>query len=477
MLFAWVFLFAPFLIVYRSIQASDLFDQARDDWRRFNSRVSLDLPDARWTNGFYAMLAHAGLCMNEGAADVAVLNYTVFNRDGMYIANMMQKAGLPRLSEEVIDYFLARPFNGRPFPESDNPGQVLWSIGQHWQLTRDRDWLQRIYPTAEKLTAMIDYYHTPPGPYWVNLNSLAFGEALPESERMELKPGRCDGFHPEYTEAFDIVGLRVVAELAQVLGQIQQAQQWQALADQLFGQYDQRFGMNLGKGYGNYSVLWPCRLYPLDGGKAHDQFAGIGKRELATWRYFAPATAHQGLLAGNRKAGYETVDLHLNHPQMRHWYAFDEGGKSGSGGWHHLRTAWTHSKTHPDQNRAVAMPHGWAIAEVWLLMRDSLVYEQGDRLVLLAGVSPDWFTHARGMTMQTLPTYFGALDLSWEITQQGAMLKLGDRARPPDGFVLTLPATLKARVYSDGKFMPQATSGACHLPLGTETVDVHFTVF
>lgn len=458
---------------YRRFSASELIEQARDDWRRFYSNVELELPDARWTNGFYVMLAHAGLCMNEGAADVAVLNYPVFNRDGMYIANIMQKAGLIQLSEVVIDYFLAHPFNGRPFPEADNPGQILWSMGQHWRFTRDKEWLNRNYPSARKVAKIIRYYHTPPGPYWVGLNSLDVGDAVSQNERMELKPGRCDGFHPEYTEAFDIAGLRIAGDFAEVMDQDKEAQQWRQLADQLMTEYDRRFGNNLRKGYGSYSVLWPCRLYPLDKGKAHDQFSKIGKQDLVTWRYFAPATAHQGLLAGNRQAGYGTVDLHLAHPQMRGWFAFDEGGKSGSGGWHHLRTTWPHSKTEPDKNRAVAMPHGWAIAEIWLLMRDCLVYEQNDQLVLLAGVSPDWFRNEKGITVKNLSTYFGTLDLRWRITASGAVLELGDQIRPPGGFILRLPITLRAQLTIEGKPINTDSLGNYRLP--KETTKVHIT--
>jgi len=459
---------------YRSISAGELFEQATDDWRRFYSGVELDLPDERWTNGFYVMLAHAGLCMNEGAADVAVLNYPVFNRDGMYIANMMQKAGLIDLSEAVIDYFLAHPFNGRPYPEADNPGQILWSMGQHWKFTHDTAWLRRIYPFACKIAEMIRYYRTTPGPHWVGLNSLDYGEAVSREERMELKPGRCDGFHPEYTEAFDIAGLRIVGDFAEVMGQTQKALQWRQLAKQLMAEYDQRFGENLRKGYGSYSVLWPCRLYPPGKGTAHDQFAGIGRQELVTWRYFAPATAHQGLLAGNREAGYATVDLHLDHPQMRGWFAFDEGGKSGSGGWHHLRTTWPHSKTEPDKNKAVAMPHGWAIAEIWLLMRDCLVYERDDRLVLLAGVSPDWFTDTKGITITNLPTYFGKLDLHWKTTTHGAVLELGDQVQPPGGFVLCLPSTLKAQLTVEGKSIMPDSSDHYFLPKETTMVHLKF---
>ena len=347
-------------------------------------------------------------------------------------------------------------------------------MGQHWKFTRDKAWLRRIYPSARKIAEMIQYYRTPPGPYWVNLNSLEYGDALPRKERMELKPGRCDGFHPEYTEAFDIVGLRIAGDFAEIMGQAGEAQQWRQRAEQFLVEYDRRFGKSLSKGYGSYSVLWPCRLYPLDKGNAHGQFAGIGKQELVTWRYFAPATAHQGLLAGNRQAGYGTVDLHLDHPQMRGWYAFDEGGKSGSGGWHHLRTTWPHSKIEPDKNHAVAMPHGWAIAEIWLLMRDCLAYEQDDRLVLFGGVSPDWFTDAQGMTVENLPTYFGKLDLRWTRTPQGAVLELGHQVQPPDGFILRLPLSLRTRLVMKGKSVARDPMGDYFLPKETTKAHLEF---
>ena len=106
------------------------------------------------------------------------------------------------------------------------------------------------------------------------------------------------------------------------------------------------------------------------------------------------------------------IDVHLDHELMaggetggRGWYAFDEGGKSGPGRWHHLRTTW---------NKDVAMPHGWAIAEFHLLVRDSLLYEDGDKLVLLAGVPPGWFTHKEGLEVKNLPTHFGSCSFKLE---------------------------------------------------------------
>jgi hypothetical protein len=208
---------------------------------------------------------------------------------------------------------------------------------------------------------------------------------------------------------------------------------WQDLADHLFTSYDRQFQADLGKGYGSYSVLWPCRLYSLAQGAAAEQFRTIGVQQPSGWRYFPLARDHQGLLAGNREAGYATLALHLDHEQMRGWYAFDEGGESGTGGWNPVRTTWKQGKD------SVAMPHGWAIAEAHLLLRDCLLFEDEDRLVLFAGVPPQWFTHSDGMSWTGMPTYFGPSSVRWIPTPNGAELTLNDLARPPGGFVLRLP--------------------------------------
>ena len=201
----------PGLEYYRAIKVADLFRTAEDYWRGLVGQARIAVPDRRWSQALAAIAGHAAMSMNEGAPDVAVVNYNVFNRDGVYVANILQKAGRADLAGQCIDYFLSHPFNGRVDPEADNPGQILWIMGEHWRFTGDRAWLARVYPKTAKLAAMIRYYRTTPGPHYVNSTSLDFGEALPKEKRQLLRPGSCDGHHPEYTEAFDIAGLRAAA--------------------------------------------------------------------------------------------------------------------------------------------------------------------------------------------------------------------------------------------------------------------------
>jgi len=455
----------PGVDFYRRLDVQELFAQARGYWEDFAGRVKLRLPDPRWAEAFAAILGHVALAMNEGAPDVAVVNYNVFNRDGVYVTNILQKAGHTELARRAIDYFLEHPFSGRSYPEADNPGQVLWIMGRHWFFDRDRAWLQRVYPSVVKLAEMIRYYRTTPGPHWVQMDGLAFGDQVTPDNRRELQPGRCDGHHPEYTEAFDIAGMRAAALLAGAAGRTEASETYRRLARELFDRYDARFGADLTAGYGSYCVLWPCRLYRFDRGRAWAAFRNTGPQSPEGWHYFPLARAHQGLLAGQANAAWGTLERFLDHELMRGWYLLDEGGKSGLGGWERARTTW---------NPNVAMPHGWAVAEFWLLMRDALVFEDSGRIVLFAGVNPAWLTDGPGMEIRNLPTQYGLLDVQYRPTTAGAVLRFGDRARPPRGFVLVLPPGRSARATAAAGFASASQGDRLDLPWIAGRVEIVF---
>ena len=169
----------PGLGYYRKLSVDGVFAEAEEFWNRFADRFSVDVPDPRWGVVLKAILGHAAMAMNEGAPDVAVINYNVFNRDGVYTTSILQKSGLHKLAAAAIDYFLTHPFNGRTEVEADNPGQVAWIMGEHWLFSRDRSWLERVYPKARKLAELIRYYRTAKGPHYVKATSLDFGDNLP----------------------------------------------------------------------------------------------------------------------------------------------------------------------------------------------------------------------------------------------------------------------------------------------------------
>jgi hypothetical protein len=113
------------------------------------------------------------------------------------------------------------------------------------------------------------------------------------------------------------------------------------------------------------------------------------------------------------------------------------------------------------------MPHGWAIAEFWLLLRDCLVFEEDwrHRLVLLSGIPPGWFTHPDGIKIENMPIHSGNLDLTWKPRPGGATLELDRGDRMLFGrFVLRLPPSLNARVTAAGRTVPETAPGEFVLP-------------
>ena len=116
------------------------------------------------------------------------------------------------------------------------------------------------------------------------------------------------------------------------------------------------------------------------------------------------------------------------------------------------------------------MPHGWASAEVHLLLRDCLVYEDRGALVLFVGIPEAWFRHPGGMEIKDLPTPFGTLAVSWKGTDTGAIVRLGGEADPPGGLVLAVPGSLRPKVTVNGAPVARNAEG---FRLTPETREVH----
>ena len=270
----------------------------------------------------------------------------------------------------------------------------------------------------------------------MSATSLDFGDALPADERQKLRPGACDGTHPEYTEAWDIAGIVAARALAKAVNG--DTDSWGALLEGIATTYDEKFGRNLPKGYGSYCVLWPCRTFPPERGPGRDAFHEVGAQHPEDWRYFPLAKAHQGLLAGNRDAGHGTLDAHFEIESMRGWYALDEGGPSAPGNWGKVVSNWKVSRQGPGGvESAAAMPHGWAIAEFELLLRDSLAFEHDDKLVLFAGVSEEWFKQP--MSIKNLPTHFGTMSVEWDPAGEKVKLALPAATYPSGGVFVRTP--------------------------------------
>ncbi|MFP4388451.1 MAG: hypothetical protein ACLFPR_05815 [Desulfococcaceae bacterium] len=76
--------------------------------------------------------------------------------------------------------------------------------------------------------------------------------------------------------------------------------------------------------------------------------------------------------------------------------------------------------------------HGWAAAEWLMMMRSLFVREEGDGLVLGAGVAPDWLASGSPLSFGPTPTILGTVSVEF-VSDGDALQARLDRSAPPDG--------------------------------------------
>jgi hypothetical protein len=92
--------------------------------------------------------------------------------------------------------------------------------------------------------------------------------------------------------------------------------------------------------------------------------------------------------------------------------------------------------------------HGWSASEIFNLVRNLLLLEEGDTLTILPLGKPDWFEPGRGIEVKRAPTFFGEVGYEVNCAEETVSFELpGEMERPPRALELNTPLEiLSARV-------------------------------
>jgi hypothetical protein len=107
-------------------------------------------------------------------------------------------------------------------------------------------------------------------------------------------------------------------------------------------------------------------------------------------------------------------------------------------------------------------------------MRDCLLFEDENRLVLLSGIAPEWFRNPAGIIFENLQTQFGDLSLSWKPDGNRATMNIRGACAPPDGFALRLAPSVNVQVLAQGRSVPVEANGDYMLQSDVHDVVVIF---
>jgi hypothetical protein len=480
----------PFSKALDRSEVDAMLAKVKDWWRTVLDQVDLDLPGVFSREVFRASIGYLLNLSVEDQVRVSNVSYPgTYVRDGVYIINAIDKAGLHDRARRYIEYLIAHPWSGAASqggPEADAPGELLWVISEHYRLTRDAEWLHSVYPTVRRVAELICFLRHP-----VDGEILEFAgvkmtvkgnevsaemdatlrdmpmhfEVLLATVEEGIIFGRIDlGHYPHWlVMPMAIAGLQGMAEAAAALGEGEDAQRFQSEAAAARQDYERYCRADIPLGWAGV-LVWPCRsvdptlpyLRDLDFQDSYAQRLVPVSVEFdpnlpLSNKYINFGAAHNLLLLGHQTKAVESLDALRKSSMYRESlqaHAYAEVTREEQ--WWELRR-WTKlwSYVRGWSNLGFNLPHGWCSAELALLLRDMVVYEDEGWLRLGEGLAPDQLVEGAGVGGRDLPTYYGTVTYQLIPEDEGLSLELSGEASPPRGFTLHVGENVTVHCVGD----------------------------
>jgi len=366
-------------------------------------------------------------------------------RDGAYQVMELEEAGLRDAAAKAVALYLPRQLADGRFESQtgqfDANGQAVWVLWQYYKMTGDRDWLAGVY---SKMRRAADWTaqarrQSPAGSPFAGLlpNAVADGEYLWAGKH-----------HIVGYDFWNLRGILLTADAARILGK-------QAEADELLREAElYRKGIDAawkrmgpahfppswegdGTHWGNTETLWPTPIFEQADPRVaalvkhvREDYLGGFVEGTIQWRghataihpYMGAYTTMADLIRGRHEEVVRDFHWYLLHSTAAH--AFPEGI------YPERREAWGDT-----------IPHVTGACNYAIMLRHTLVHEEGEELHLLKAVPDWWLGDGKEIVIERLPTWFGTMALRIRGRKGGIEVTLDPPTRrAPARIVLHLPA-------------------------------------
>jgi hypothetical protein len=431
--------------------------ETAEGWREKLNRVTLSVPaagqpvrDTLRTALAHILISRAGPALQPGTRAYA----RSWVRDGAMMSDTLSRLGQVSTVRNYIDWFAPHQFsNGKvpccvdsrgsdPVAENDSQGALLYLIAQHYRYTRDRAWLERMWP---HVAAAARYMNALRGKERTAQNQTAgrraFYGLMPASISHE---GYSDKPAYSYWDDFwALAGYDGAVAIARALGHDAEAERLAAERKEFGGDLQASLRASIAA-HGIHIIPGSADRGDFDATSttialsvAHGQ-ADLPQRELhATFeRYWREFTARRVgekwdaytpyelrnvgafVRLGWRKRAWALIDFFLADRRPLHWNQWAE--------------VVGREARHP---RFIGdMPHGWVASDFASAVLDLFAYERGsdEALVLAAGIPVDWLAGS-GVRIEDLRTPYGGLSYTLRRDANRLDLKITGGLTPPRG--------------------------------------------
>jgi hypothetical protein len=408
-------------------------DEHLATWRERYGSISLEVPDRRFFDAFFAGLGHMMTAVVGDQARIATLSYPLpWLRDSIYIIRCFDLAGQHQLARSATEYAARNDFFGGFGAEGDAPGQGIWAVVQHYRLTRDLPWLREAYPAVRRKAEWLYRMRRATEPITVTTDTpvLAFTHAARNAgvicvaaENGIIRGVMDHGvdYSVGWINQWALCGLGQAALAAEALDREADATAFRKEAAELrdalrtyASEHPEYFHFERTMN----SLLWPTHTWDRHEIEARFDAFWRAKREVdgqyqpePYWLYFEFAQAHNALLLGHRERAWQVLNYRLAHQDVPGLYGFREGG-NGVGTENAIHGGTLIPQLRGCQTFDSITPHGWSQAELWLLQRAMMVTEEETRLRLFSGVPETWLQPGQRVAFERFPTLHGRVDAS-----------------------------------------------------------------
>ena len=478
----------------------DGLSETTAEWEKAVDQVGISVPDELIEGGVKASTAYLLLALDlKGPHPGPLAHDSMWVRDAAYVGlALLQMGHADKVRSYIPDLLAAQEEDGRVPPiqgddipwddeEWDAQGQMIFLVTSYYRYTGELPALEAWYPALRSAADFIIELRAtkadPGGP--------TAGLLPPSKSAEDLGP---EDRHYYWDDFWAVVGLQEAAYAGRVLGEPEDADRFEAEADDLRQAILDSVEHLMGEepeyvpgavedlessamARGTVPALWPVRVLSPESALMQRSFdvyherwvapdaGGFRHRQGQFWPYGGLELAHAYLRLGRTDVLHEILGWTLTHQTLEGTYAWAEqvnpenGGISGGD-----------------------MPHAWAAASYATLVREMIVTENEERLELFTGVPDWWFEGDRKITLTRAPTHFGALDLHTDGNVQqtddgwtGVLRLTLSGAKPPGGFHWRMPyepASIDGPpglIVEDGWLTVPGSGGTVRLSFSTAT--------
>jgi len=449
--------------------ASAAFQEWQDEslarWKARSANIGIILPasaqpllESMYAQVGYILINRAGPAIQPGTRSYA----RSWIRDGSLTSSALLRLGHNDVVKAFLEWYAPHQYaNGKipcvvdwrgadPVPEHDSSGEFIFLVAEYLRYSGDKAFANQMWPRVQAAAAYLDSlrqerrtdeYRQP--------DKIEFFGLLPPSishEGYSAKP-----MHSYWDDSFAYKGFTDAAWLAQQLGHPAEARRWNAVAKE--------FGADLAasikatqKRHDIDYVAGCADLGDFDATSTTTFFSPTGAADLvprtsldATFeRYWSFFTDRRGGAPWDAFTPYEVRNIgafvHLGWrdraQELATWFL--EYQKPV--GWRQWPEVVYHDET--TQKFLGDLPHTWVGSDFVRSVLDMLLYvrEDGQALVIGAGVPAAWLDDPAGVSVTNMPTPWGPV--SYTMTrgplQSHRMRQESDISKPQNGIQVNI---------------------------------------